>query len=101
MKKTMTMQEHEALGASLSGIRNQLVHDLVAISNGIGKTRARTQTDRLRKVIELIDEVRCELEHEMLKDRHFPGLDNNDGALNVYYGPVSGCTPIERVFTAP
>jgi len=88
MKKIMTLEQHRAVGASLTGMRNRLTEDLVTISNAMGKTRARPQTDRLRKAIALIDAVRCDMEDEMLRDGHFKlGRGNSDGALDVYYGP--------------
>jgi hypothetical protein len=68
----MSIDDHVQTGIMLERTRNNLIKASVYVSNTLGKTKARKQTDKLQKALNLVDNVRTDMESEMYKDQNTP-----------------------------
>lgn len=62
-KKEMTLQDHAEMGTKLRELHNDLIKASVFLSNAMGKTKARSVTDKMAKMEKTLRGIRSQLEN--------------------------------------
>lgn len=85
--KKMTVDNYIYMGMLLQAARNALMDGVVYISNAVGKTKAAKNVSKLKRALDLIDQLKSELDSELFSDREaVEEVKRLMNPQNVFYG---------------